>query len=127
MSLRVSPCRSCGEPIAFGRGRQGGWVPSDPESVAERVEAESGGFHFEPKLGHRRHECNPAAAAKPLRAPSMGGEPGQTGGAPLDAANWLDALPGGARHEDLRRALEHARNAIDLALGALNGVQHGAH
>lgn len=96
MTLRKAECRTCGETITFGRGRNDRWVPCEVASVTEYVEAEGGGFHYEPKLGHRRHECSRIAGA------NIGGSVSSAKSSP-------------------RPAPRRARGSIDAALAALEG------
>jgi hypothetical protein len=110
--IRTTPCRTCGEPIAFAVGNKGGFIPCEPGSLAEHVH-EGGRIIFEPRLGHRKHACNaptvsPSNAQPPTKRPET-----------ITPATWLDGLPGRSRHEDLRRALTHARDAIVAALAEL--------
>ena len=124
-ALRTTPCRTCTAPIAFAVGHKGSFVPCEPPSLEEHVCDERGRVVFEPRLGHRRHECPPRAPAQTSAAAPRPAEIAPDGR--LDAANWLDGLPGCGAREDLRRALEHARDAIAAALRALNEEAHHAH
>jgi hypothetical protein len=113
--VRTTPCRDCGAPIAFGVGNKGGFVPCEPGSLAEHVCDGKGRIVFEPRLGHRRHECAPRKSATTPVATSGSAAPTPTEGK-LDAADWLDGLPGGTPLDDLRRSLEHARFQIGETL-----------
>lgn len=53
-------CKFCNAPFIWARSI-GRWIPTDPASVGEHVADENGNVIFEPRLGHRVHECRTAA------------------------------------------------------------------
>src|SRR5262245_55652446 len=96
--MNATTCRRCKGAIVWAQGDRG-WVPLEPASAREHVVGDDGKPIYDPKLGHRRHDCTSAGRAQQQR-------PGTTT-VTIDDDRPLD---------ELEEALIVARSQVDAAL-----------